>query len=86
MILLILILVYIISFYGTYKHIQISHYHKNGTNYGSTPNDIDFFFAVIPFLNSLSLLISWMFNSPLKNKQRIKYENFFKPKNHESNS
>jgi hypothetical protein len=45
-----LIIIYIISIYGSYKFIQIAH-SKNGTWDGLNPNILDLFMTFIPIFN-----------------------------------
>jgi hypothetical protein len=70
------LLVYIVSTYGTYEYIQKSHYHEEGQWNRITPDSIDVLIMIAPFVNSW-FSIEYM----LGLWRREQHNNFFKPKN-----
>ena len=70
------LLVYIVSAYGTYKYIQKSHYHEDGRWNIIEPDSFDVLIMVAPLVNSW-FSIEYM----LGLWRRDRTTNFFKPKN-----
>lgn len=74
---IILIIIYVASFYGAYKFVQLAHYHKEGKWTNTKPSNIDLFVTCFPGFNSvlsvLFLLGDWK-------KDCYKETNFFKMK------
>lgn len=48
---LILAVIYALSFYGAYKFVQKNHYREDGYLYGAKPDIVDVMMTVVPLLN-----------------------------------
>lgn len=76
LIILVVILVYAISVYASYKFIQASH-SKDGRWSNLKPDGSDLFVTITPILNTFFFIIAWVFMGAKKEKDLSK---FFKTK------
>lgn len=70
---LILAGIYALSFYGAYKFVQKNHYREDGYLYGVKPDIVDVMMTIVPFLNSILAIVSFISNCEAE-------ITFFKPK------
>lgn len=76
--LIIFITIYIVCAIYNYRWIQKTHYHPQGVFYGINPENIDILMVVIPILNLICMIYSFL--SEWKAKKYIKKSEFFKPR------
>lgn len=76
-----IIVFYFLSYWGSYKYIQKSHYHEYGQWAFLEPDIGDFIMVIMPFINTgwaiLYLIGDW---KKTESKNNF-YHSFFKPKN-----
>lgn len=83
-ILIIILVVYLVSVYFTWRYIHIA-YSKGGVwdNFDST-NYVDLFLTFCPFINTIVIIVS-VFDPPKsRSKNRKSYNKFFKVKRNEN--
>lgn len=81
---IIFLVIYLLSAFGHYKLIQLTHYHPKGRYFGIDAFKSDMIATFIPLVNTvlcLDLSISWKKRKRSSNN----FTNFFKPKNHDNN-
>jgi hypothetical protein len=79
----ILLVIYVVSFWRTYKWTQKAFYHPLRRWNWIRPNSVDVLWTICPLLNTVAMLCD-LFESPLKDRDPLPQaedESFFKPKN-----
>lgn len=71
--------VYVLSTFGAYKFIQLSHYHPRSKYKIVKPDRDDVFLTFIPLVNTYFCLFSWLFDSPYE-KHIQREQTMFKPR------
>lgn len=73
---IILAAIYAISFYATYKYVQVA-FSKGGVWSSISTDRMDLFFTIMPIFNTIGLFL-WVFDYPIKGSNNL--NKFFKVK------